>query len=150
MNQAVLDKDVRLQHPSNGSEVFGLLPEILVHRGPRFAAGPIYLKYGVHHGPNHGFGFQHLWKAHFQLTLDHDEALLEIRQHVADCLSGPVTVFYQAEPRIETVRFKVGNLILEQFNRPEPHYSVVSGGYIRGGKGSQVGRINPQQTKKAP
>jgi hypothetical protein len=146
----VWHKEVRLQHPTNGSEVFGILPEILVHRGPRFPAGPVYLKYGAHRGPSRGFGFEHLWKAHFHHIGDHDVALLAVRKHVAECLAGPVTVFYQMEPRLETARFRVGNVILEHISRPESHYSVVSGGYCRDGKGIQVGRVSPQRTKKAP
>jgi hypothetical protein len=59
-------------------------------------------------------------------------------------------VFYQMEPRLETVRFRVGNVILEHISRQESHYSVVSGGYCRDGKGIQIGRVSPQRTKKAP
>ncbi|HHA2740072.1 TPA: hypothetical protein ACOFBV_001267 [Stenotrophomonas maltophilia] len=143
MEKVVWHKETRLEHPSNGTPVFGHMHEIKVPRGPTFSAAPIVLKYGEHFLNGSGFGFEHVWKAHFASITDHDEALTHIRNHVAACLNGVCTVFYERQGRLETARFKVGNLILQAYSRPDSHYSVVSGGYIRSGKGTLAHRFNP-------
>lgn len=150
MNDIKWDKEHKLEHPSNGTLVFGYLPELKVVRGPTFSSGPIYLKYGVHYGPGRGFGFVHLWKAHFKHLENHDDALVEVRRHVAEHLGGPVVLFHERESRVQAVRFRVGSLILEAYQRPEPHFSVVSGGYMQEGKGTRVARIDPSRVSTLP
>lgn len=145
MKHAVWKRDFKLAHPTNGSDIYGHLPEIRVHRGPVFKPGPIHLKYGEHFGKNRGFGFQHLWKAHFPSVEDHQEALMLVCNRVADCLTGIITVFYERPDTLETARFRVGNLILQSYNSSGHHYSVVSGGYARVAHGTQIARINPNE-----
>ena len=150
MEQVVWHKDLKLEHPTNGTVVFGYLDEIRVHRGPTFEPGPIHLKYGDHYGPSHGFGFMHLWKAHFPAVADHDEAMVEVRDFVAKSLEGPVTLYFERMPKVQAIRFNVGSLILQAYGSPAPHYSVVSGGYTQRGIGTKAGRVDPSRVSTLP
>lgn len=52
-------------NPLTESLDWGYFPKIDRPDAP-FEAGPIRLRYGVHYGPNRGYGLEHIWAAHFQ------------------------------------------------------------------------------------
>ncbi|MEB1723070.1 hypothetical protein VDR40_21485, partial [Xanthomonas campestris pv. campestris] len=77
-------REQRLLHPSNGTDVYGLVPELNFKSGPPFPAGAIYLKYGEHRGKHRGFGFQHIWREHCAHIASHDEAMSFVCKMVAN------------------------------------------------------------------
>jgi hypothetical protein len=148
------DQDMCLVCPSTSTTVFAQVPQMTPRDGPDFPAGPIHLRYGVHLGPNRGFGFQHIWAEHFAHIEDHDLAMAAVIKSIAAVLLPETDIFYaQPKPvkpgrkkqndRATVFRLSTGLVIVELRPDTPPHYSVVTGGYnnLTQKKGSLIGAL---------
>ncbi|MBO9778116.1 hypothetical protein J7379_20890 [Xanthomonas phaseoli pv. dieffenbachiae] len=136
-------REQRLLHPSNGTDVYGLVPQLNFKSGPPFPAGAIHLKYGEHRGKHRGFGFQHIWREHCAHIVSHDEAMAFVCEMVAKALRPNTAIYYEFGERLEVFSLRAGQVIIELARTSVPEtYSVVTAGYKPTyAKGSQVGAL---------
>ncbi len=137
-----------LPHPTNGTKCFGVVPNaksshIVIPNGP------IFLPYGKHYGPNHGFGVVHIWEEHWKYIapLGH-LSLADVPAFVSSIIQTGAPLHLQADRRMYKTRLQVvagirGVAILEERTDGENNifYSVVTA--FPGGKrdGPRIGKI---------
>lgn len=120
----------RLDHPTNGSKIYGTLPPV-IHAGQTlFVGGDIVLRYGKHTGgpfsPN-GFGFQHIWARRFSGIADHDSAMVAVTEFVASIIRPGTQIYWETGARTALFCGINGEAIVEERGPPDaPFYSVVT------------------------
>ena len=135
-----------LLHPTNGTFIFGEVPE-MNSRGIILKAGGIILTAGRHIGPNRGFGAAHIWIEHeremAKLGLTNSA---QVPEFVAMIIQVGTPLFFGGDsmrsPRLMAVRAATGMAILEfRERRMDPVWSVVT--VYAGTKthGSRVGTV---------
>lgn len=121
-----------INNPLTGTASFGTFPAISV-QGAEFEAGPIFLRYGEHVGPNRGWGLEHIWQAHFASTLTADDATPLVASLLNSVLVSGATIHYEyglgsAGERSTVFRSKNGVAIVERKfdGRNNVFYSIVT------------------------
>lgn len=141
---ATMKKNSVIINPLTGTPCFGSFPRIVYQRNTVFDAGPIYLRYGRHQGPNRGFGLEHIWKEHWKKLLSVDEALAEIPHYVAAILQQGGSIHSEFDLKNRTMVFKArkGLVILEPLldGQNNTYYSVVTA-YDGQAKGPRIGAL---------
>lgn len=137
-----------IPHPGGGYS-FGTIPSDLPHNLP---GGDIYLKYGMHRGPQNGYGVAHIWAAHGpDLEKLGYASFSDVAVYVSQIVR-PGTPIYREfasmrATRLAILRSALGLLIAEY--RPLPQaplrYSVITAYPRRQAHGKLVGQI-----EKAP
>ena len=124
------------------------MPSLKLRGRALFPPGTIQLRYGAHYGPNHGFGFLHIWREHFNHIRDHDEAMRKVKASIANILKAGTAIRHDTNAtatRVFVVRIGAGIVVVEHL-RDEGFpaiYSVVTGGYHprENTKGSVIGAL---------
>ena len=137
-----------VQHPANGTNVFGTLPPI-IHAGRTvFSGGEIVLKYGKHVGNEHqskGFyGFLHIWARRFSWIDKHEDAMTAVCNFVAGIVRPGSEIYWDVDDRVAIFSNINGEVIVEEKN-PDGgplHYSIVTAiGHPVKAKGSRMGAL---------
>lgn len=112
------NKNAPVDHPVNGGLSFGYIPEIN-HRGEVIPGGEIHLRVGRHHGPNRGFGINHIWLEHAnELRRLGYEGKDGVIQFVADIIVAGASLYSEfacmrGNHRVSVLRSSKGLAILE-------------------------------------
>ena len=107
-------KNRLLISPVTGVAAFGFLGTICSSGDFSQPGGKIVLKQGVHYGPNHGFGAEHIWREHKkEMRKLGYEKLLDIPKYVASIIIPRTPVHcdfsrLSGYQRISVVRSKTG------------------------------------------
>lgn len=83
--------ETRVPHPTNGTSVYGIFPQVLKAGVQLFEGGDIVLRYGRHAGnafSKNGFGFRHIWIRRFPNIADEKTAMDAVQQLVSRII-GP-------------------------------------------------------------
>ncbi|HRJ62233.1 MAG TPA: hypothetical protein PKZ97_16675 [Azospirillaceae bacterium] len=134
---------------TNGGFSFGAVPDTLPHGLP---GGEIYLKFGVHRGPQNGFGIVHIWEAHKRDLsklgyINQDDVI----RYVIDIIKINTPIYcefsFLKNPRLAILKSSIGLLIIEHRPLQDPSlaYSVITAYPRKQAHGVLVGRI-----EKAP
>ena len=122
--------EARLQHPSNGSTCYGILPPVVHDNVTIFAGGEIVLRYGKHRGnqfSHDGFGFVHIWTRRFSHITDHDSAMTAVSQFVASIIHPGSAIYWEEGAKVAVFCNANGEVIIEERGAPDaPFYSVVT------------------------
>lgn len=121
-----------INNPLTGTASFGTFPAISV-QGVEFEAGPIYLRYGEHSGPNRGWGLEHIWQAHFASQATADDATPLVASLLNSVLVPGATIHYEyglgsAGERSTVFRGPNGVVVVERKfdGRNNVFYSIVT------------------------
>lgn len=135
-------------HPSGGFS-FGAIPEMPQYSLP---GGDIFLRAGVHLGPNRGFGVRHIWEAHQKDLAKHGCTSIEsIAVHIASIVVPNAPIYCEfreikKEQRVAVLKLKMGSLILEaRHERRGFGYYVVTWYPQSRPSGTLVGRVVARQ-----
>lgn len=117
---------------------------------PKFGlrGGEIYLRAGVHWGPNSGFGIRHVWEAH-RLDLERYGCMsIEgVAAHIAKMIVPGAAIYCEfaqmnGDNRVAVLKNPTGSLILEPRNERRGFgYYVVTWYPKRKPEGTLVGQI---------
>lgn len=136
-----------LDNPKTGTPIFGFFPEIKASR-VSFEEGPIYLRYGVHHGPNRGFGLVHIWEEHLKREVSAMAALPRAADLILAILQKQATIHYEYEmgkaaDRTAVLKSNSGMVILErrQDGLNNVYYSIVTAFPGKKAHGQLIGKI---------
>lgn len=139
-----------IQHPTNGTNFFGLVEEKSV-RGYAIPGAPILLKRGIH-GPRGGYGVRHIWARHsVDLKKRGYASEDDVAKYVAEiiCVGSPIYCEFNAIKgvRVTVVRGAVGLAVLEhKTHRDDSHYSIITAFSQKSAHGTRVGSVaNYQQ-----
>ncbi len=145
-----MSKHNRVQHPTNGTEVFGRVPEI-DSNGIYLPSGDIHLLNGEHYGPNRGFGVEHIIAEHDSQisrafpSLAGMEAKDRVVAYVAKILLRRAPIFVEADrpDRPVVIHTTAGGVVLERRGKPEnAWYSVVSAYNKKSRRGQMMGSLS--------
>lgn len=143
-----MSSNALIEHPKGGY-TFGTIPGTLSHGLP---GGDLYLKFGVHRGPQKGFGLAHIWEAHGKDLERLGYAKQDdVARYVADIIRVNTPIYCEFSSlknvRVAILRSSVGLLIAE--HRPLQGmplvYSVITAYPRKQAHGTLVGKI-----EKAP
>lgn len=119
-----INKNKQLINPDTGTSEFGRFPEIPEYQ---FPAGPIYLRYGIHNGPNSGFGFKHIWDEHFSHIQNSEDVQSEIVSLITSITKNG-HIYYEQGQRNIVFQLHKGILILElrEDGNGNSFYSIIT------------------------
>jgi hypothetical protein len=112
-----ISQNKELVSPVTGTADWGQFPAV-----GSFPAGPIRLKYGVHLGPERGFGLEHIFEAR-KLRTDAEPTPMAAINTAATLIHGILTsgaeIFYEGNlskrlERAAVFKSKAGTVIVEQ------------------------------------
>lgn len=143
-----LSPATRIINPATGSDSFGVFPEI-ARPEVYFSGGPIYLRYGRHHGPQRGWGLEHIWQARFPLCKDISEAKILVTQLVNGILISGASIHYEfvgmgsAAQRSSVFRSHTGVVVVEerQDGKNAVFYNIVTAIATPKVNGPKIGAI---------
>ena len=139
-----LKKNVLIPHPS-GSDSYGTIPSM-----PNFGlrGGEIFLRVGIHIGPNNGFGIRHIWEAHqSDLAKFGCTSIEQIAQHIANMVVHKAPIYCEfnqvrGNHRLTVMKTPAGSLVLEpRDDRSGFGYYVVTWYPKRRASGTLVGQV---------
>ena len=113
-----------------------------------FKGGPVYLREGNHHGPHHGFGFQHIWKERHPTETDRAQAEIMVFADIRGVLIVGASIHHEGGTGRDYSRASIavstptGIVIVEERSdgTNATVYSVVT--YIpTNPKGKLIGRL---------
>ncbi len=91
------------------------------------------MRYGVHRGPNNGFGLEHIWAAHFKEFESPATALNTIARFLDEVLTSGAKIFYEfgvgkASNKTTVFKTKKGIVIVEEREDEKGNtiYSIVT------------------------
>lgn len=131
---------VRVLNPVDQTQIFGVVPALTLtsqHSGviPTQQA-PIHLVVGRHHGPNSGFGVEHIWAEHQnEIIADGFAHIGLVPDYVQRILTFPGLIYFEdrklPRSRVNTVRIATGTVILEYVRTiiekvETPHWNVIT------------------------
>lgn len=123
-----LKENTLVAHPGGGFS-FGTIPDMPNFKLP---GGEIYLRVGVHRGPNKGFGVLHVWEAHQKDLLKHGcESVDGVAAHLSKMIVSGAQIYCEFKEqrggnRIAVLKMSMGTLILE----PRHERGVGFGYYV--------------------
>lgn len=136
-----------LDNPRTGTPIFGFFPDIKASK-VSFEAGPIYLRYGIHLGPNRGFGLVHIWEEHLKKEESPMAALPRATDLILAILQRQATIHYEyglgkATDRTAVLKSNSGMVILErrQDGLNNVFYSIVTAFPSKKAYGQLIGKI---------
>lgn len=143
-----LSPATRIINPITGCDSFGVFPEI-TRPDVCFSGGPIYLRYGRHHGPQRGWGLEHIWQARFPLCEDISEAKKLVTQLVNGILVSGASIHYEfvgmgsAAQRSSVFRSHTGVVVVEerQDGQNAVFYNIVTAIATPKVNGPKIGAI---------
>jgi len=140
------NKNKYVVNPVTQTPSFGTFP-LIESRGIVFLEGEIYLKHGVHRGPNRGFGMEHIWAEHqnYLIANGYTEKI-DVARYVADIIKPKASIHSEfaemGNKRVQVVKSAVGMVILEERldGSNIPIYSVVTA-YLGKAQGPKIGAL---------
>lgn len=142
-----LHKNAPIVNPLTGLPIFGMFPSI-AQKDVAFEGGPIYMRYGQHHGFKRGWGFEHIWQARYPEICVFDEALPVVTGLVTKILVGGASIHYEyglgsADRRSTVFRSSAGVVIVEERmdGQNKAFYSIVTAYPGQKANGPKIGAI---------
>jgi hypothetical protein len=110
-----------------------------------FKGGPVYLKEGKHYGPNHGYGFQHIWQEHHAGETDRAQAEIKIFAVIRAVLIVGASIHHEGSPQDRasvSIRSPQGLVIVqENFDHVNAAAYHIVTAFPAQPKGRLIGRI---------
>ena len=129
-------------NPLTRTASFAVFPTIPQHG---FREGEIRLTYGMHRGPNHGWGLEHIWREHFNRIEQREEAEAKVCALINMVLAPRTPIYYEKGNRAAVFKGSAGLVIVEArgadtHERP-PIYSIVTAYKAQNAKGTRIGAL---------